>query len=437
MEVTLETESRKIDGVPHSALRFEYGDPNAFLEISFHRTVRVPDSGSSYGLPPDHDPFPLYSVRKFEETLPADVVAKGGCFLPIYQREAMWMYFEASHPFAVKVCVGGINAVSGEPVKENIGTIIRQKTKLSQGKSIQDYVVAGPQRWLDGVATHDGSVRQFVATPMGSGYSVEAQMTGTESFAGLQLEVVPLKNHSHSRIKIKVIGVDSTPGSFVYFILKPSAPLSKVMRSYCQTEQKAYERVRFLYDGSSIREEDTCESLEMQSGDVIIVHPVQTGGGGFESRGARGYPKDRKPATTMSIAAGGLIKQSIAEDIYPAEDWDTENSIIANVQLINSAVFESFTGLKPPPTPITAATYAKTGFPYFSIYEEPTGIHGKFEGLKSVGELDKENRFQIALHKQEDKILTRIVPVSKDYQTFIPVSRRVEKLKKVRVATDL
>lgn len=164
----------------------------------------------------------------------------------------MWMYFEASQPFAVMVCVGGINAVSGEPVKDNMGTIIRQKTKLAQGRSIQDYVVAGPQTWLDGVATHDGSVRQFVATPVGSGYSVEAQLTGAESIAGIQLEVVPLKDYDHSQIKIKV--VNSTTGNFVYFVLKPSVPLGKVMRYYCETEQKVFGTVRFFWRGNRIQD---------------------------------------------------------------------------------------------------------------------------------------------------------------------------------------
>ena len=176
--------------------------------------------------------------------------------------------------------------------------------------------------------------------------------------------------------------------------------------------------------------------LTRWQGDVIDATLEQVGGGSA-GRGPRGYPKDRSPATTMNIAAGGLIKQSIVADTFPAEDWDTENSIIANVQLINSAVFESLTGMPPPPTPITAATYSKSGFPYFSIYDEPTGIQGKFKGLKSIGEIDKENRRQVALHKQEDKILTRIVPIPNDMRTFLPVSRKVERLKQVRVATDL
>ncbi|KAG4435392.1 hypothetical protein IFR05_009135 [Cadophora sp. M221] len=139
----------------------------------------------------------------------------------------------------------------------------------------------------------------------------------------------------------------------------------------------------------------------------------------------------------MSIAPGGLIKQAVVRDTYPANDWDLDNSIIVNLQLINPVVFESLTGMKLPPTPITAAIYAKSGFPYYAINEEPTGIVGKFEGMKSVDQMDRENRQQTALHKQEDKILTRIIPLSNLHRTFTPVSQMVEKLKKSSLKMSL
>jgi hypothetical protein len=55
------------------------------LEISLRRTVRVPDNGKTYSLPPDCGTFPLYNVLDYEKQLPADLVAKGGAFFPIYR----------------------------------------------------------------------------------------------------------------------------------------------------------------------------------------------------------------------------------------------------------------------------------------------------------------------------------------------------------------
>ena len=104
----------------------------------------------------------------------------------------MWINFKANRPFAVKIFAGGVNVVSGENMIEDGASRLRRLEKLREGGSIQDYLVPPHQRWIDGLATHDGTVRQFVAMPVNQGYSVEAQMTGYESVAGLQFEITPL-----------------------------------------------------------------------------------------------------------------------------------------------------------------------------------------------------------------------------------------------------
>lgn len=52
----------------------------------------------------------------------------------MYQREAMWMSFETARPtsdsYAVKISVGGINALTGLPQNQSV-------------KGKQDYVVVG------------------------------------------------------------------------------------------------------------------------------------------------------------------------------------------------------------------------------------------------------------------------------------------------------
>lgn len=40
------------------------------------------------------------------------------------------------------------------------------------------------QPWLDGIATGTGTIRQFVAMPLGLGYTVEGQLTEEEQFGG-------------------------------------------------------------------------------------------------------------------------------------------------------------------------------------------------------------------------------------------------------------
>lgn len=109
----------------------------------------------------------------------------------MHQKEAMWIRFKANAPFMIKVHCGGVNAISGEHGNEDADTQQRRLRLAQKGESIQDYVVVPPQPWLDGVAIKPSVVRQFVAMPLGQGYSVEAQLTGKEVVGGLQFEVTP------------------------------------------------------------------------------------------------------------------------------------------------------------------------------------------------------------------------------------------------------
>jgi hypothetical protein len=73
------------------------------------------------------------------------------------EREAMWIRFHSKKP-AIKIYVGGVNAVSGEPAVETAATRLRRANLLRQAKPIQDYIVVPNQLWLDGIATSDGKV---------------------------------------------------------------------------------------------------------------------------------------------------------------------------------------------------------------------------------------------------------------------------------------
>jgi hypothetical protein len=111
--------------------------------------------------------------------------------LPMYQAEAMWLNFSSpsGYPFAVKVATGKINAVTGEPWRAGIG------------REPQDYLSIPTQPWLDGYCVEKGVIRQFVAMPLGSGYSAEEQITGVAEHGGLQIAVYPLNAEVWERIQ--------------------------------------------------------------------------------------------------------------------------------------------------------------------------------------------------------------------------------------------
>lgn len=149
------------------------------FSLSFQRTVRIPDDGRRYPLPPGLGRFPVYRVCDFADRVPEGWDREHGYFIPMYQREAMWIDFDGAHwkPNAVKVGVGMVNAVSGTP------------WDLQLHADPQDYLVAPDQPWFDGIKADEGLIRQFIAVPLGTGQTVEAQLRGTESVGALRIAV--------------------------------------------------------------------------------------------------------------------------------------------------------------------------------------------------------------------------------------------------------
>ena len=63
----------------------------------------------------------------------------------------------------------------------------------------QDYVVVPEQPWLDGYCVEKGVIRQFVAMPLGSGYTAEEQVTGAAEHGGLQILAYPMKREVYEQ----------------------------------------------------------------------------------------------------------------------------------------------------------------------------------------------------------------------------------------------
>jgi hypothetical protein len=178
-------------------LLFSFPDvhPDAKLEICFQRTFRIPDDGKTYPLPPGFGFFPLCHVDDHPRRVSPDWLERGGVMLPMYQSEAMWLRFSArsvarrwtSYPFAIKVAAGKINAVTGKNWSDGLNSVP------------QDYMVAPRQPWLDGFCVEKGLIRQFVAMPLGAGYTAEEQLTGQAEHGGLQIVVYPMKREVFER----------------------------------------------------------------------------------------------------------------------------------------------------------------------------------------------------------------------------------------------
>jgi hypothetical protein len=335
--------------------------------ISFNRTLRVPEDGKKYNLPAGFGKLPIIPVDDVKGRVPEKWREKGGLIIPLYQREALFLEFGGVRwrPTISKVAVGGINAVTGA-----------NYDKLLQGGR-QDYIVIPEQRWLDGVYSEKGTVKQFVAMPLGLGYTVEAQVTDEEKTGGFQ-----------------IVAFDPKDGIFS----EPKAP------EYSITNALIDDSIRFS---------------------LPVNNPLPPG------RGLGGHYFDK---IEMGLGAGGSIKQQIFEDTHGIDVWDENSSSEISVYIVNSLVFESLTGFKPPESPISQATYAKLGFPWFSNYDETKRVISApkvFRNILGVLQIDRTRGNKV--ENQKEKIINeRIIKIA----TPTIVLLQTEMEKRVKAAKE-
>ncbi len=193
---------------------------DASMTIDFQRTLRIPDDDKVHFLPPGLGGFPLRHIDDFADRIPGSWREHGGVMLPMFQSEALWLNFSNvnGYPFLLKIATGKINAVTGE------------KWVDVPNRDPQDYVVVPGQPWLDGYCVDKGEIRQFVAMPLGKGYTTEEQLTGQAEHGGIQIVAYPLKakvwqerldneppqlfgeNCSHSLLSVRECSMGLAPG---------------------------------------------------------------------------------------------------------------------------------------------------------------------------------------------------------------------------------
>ncbi|KAL2867674.1 uncharacterized protein BJX67DRAFT_352058 [Aspergillus lucknowensis] len=341
------------------------------LELTFHRTLRMPDDDKIHPLPASRGTFPLYNVNAFTSQLPEHITKRGGVFFPMWQREALWINFnnrDSSTYYAIRVNIGHINAISGLDIYE--------KTDK------QDYVVVPGQKWLDGIAVGPGLVRQFVAMPLGSGYTVEGQISGKECFGGIQIEIIPSYDEhrykfTHEDTRGSYVGMDEhrTPrdyrlngGDTVTMAAVPSGP-----------------RICDFLDG-----EESVGGMETIYLEVhCSCYPLS--GGALETREIplHSHPKILQE---MGIAAGGKLVQDVVQDRLPKRIWNTGRARLVNIHILNPPDFEDVTHIVPPETPITTEEYLAASIPFFAVEEDPDqrlGGSTALAGVESISAMDE------------------------------------------------
>ena len=77
------------------AFSFDQVHTQARLSLDLMRTLRIPDDDTTHMLPPGLGRFPLRHVDDFSTSVPETWIEHGGVFFPMYQSEAMWLFFSS------------------------------------------------------------------------------------------------------------------------------------------------------------------------------------------------------------------------------------------------------------------------------------------------------------------------------------------------------
>jgi len=123
----------------------------------------------------------MHLVGDNPEWLSEDGCQDRGVAVPMFQAEAVGLYFSKSYPFSTKVAADKVNAITGEPW-----------TNLSRSGRYY-YSVTSLANFLDGFNVAKERVHQFVFMPLGGRLTIEERLTGLADQGALQLHFNPIK----------------------------------------------------------------------------------------------------------------------------------------------------------------------------------------------------------------------------------------------------
>ncbi|MBT5022156.1 hypothetical protein HON01_05005 [Candidatus Woesearchaeota archaeon] len=302
--------------------------------VNFVRTCRVLE-GKVNALPAGLGNFQVYNNVDFKSAIPSDWNPEG-FFMPMYTQEALWLNFPKSFqenklPSAAIIAAGNINAVTCKQIQ-----LKKNGTLDMQLEETQNYVVVPPQPWLDGWKDKDDKIYQFVAAQMGSGQTVESQITGEEKFGGIQIAVFESLKKYHDDLK----------------------PLQRP-REHTLGLKNSFES----YSGNSL-------------GSMLYCCNAKSA-----TKNLSASPR------SMGLGRGGEIKQKIYPDSHGLHVWKKSPTGIIQLYMVNSEDFKQITSQAPPPTPVTHELYQKQGIPWFELPDVKMGdTQGSdiFKDLNSV-----------------------------------------------------
>lgn len=105
---------------------------------------------------------------------------------------------------------------------------------------------------------------------------------------------------------------------------------------------------------------------------------------------------------SMGLAAGGGVHQEICRDLNPKK-WNWAKSQSIGVQILNSTIFETMTGIRAPPCPISVLDYVSARIPFYHIvHSSPVEGSQVLRGISTVGLIDAHLEIPISVFMRKD-----------------------------------
>jgi len=306
--------------------RFPEVHQKAVCHIDFQRTLRIPDDNREYPLPPGLGRFPVEHVDDFMDKLPDTWRVHGGAFIPMYQSEALWINFSGDYPCPIKIAAGKIDAVSGEAWHDSLTA------------DPQDYAVIPEQPWLDGFNVSEDYIRQFVAMPLGEGFTAEEQITGKAEHGGLQIIVYPMKHDIYAKHFERAVEADLDYMEMPMFsrtVCESAAPDMGLAPGGLM-RQKIYE------------DETGIDAWDQDNGYRCFIHLANS----EQYLAIKGHQPPHKPPTAGDYTSAGLPWFDYYDDSKALSGSET----LSKLTSVASKAIEKGNGLLPDNDPVQPKT---------------------------------------------------------------------------------